>query len=61
VHAAFSSRRKTLVNNLMSVFKTTREQSEAALLKCGIDLKARGETLSPQKFADLSKEIEKFL
>ncbi len=61
VHAAFLSRRKTLVNNLMSVFKTTREQSEAALLKCGIDLKARGETLSPQKFADLSKEIEKFL
>lgn len=61
VHAAFSSRRKTLVNNLMSVFKTTREQSEAALLKCGIDLKARGETLSPQKFADLSNEIEKFL
>lgn len=61
VHAAFLSRRKTLVNNLMSVFKTTREQSEAALFKCGIDLKARGETLSPQKFADLSKEIEKFL
>ena len=61
VHAAFLSRRKTLVNNLMSVFKTTREQSEAALLKCGIDLKARGETLSPHKFADLSKEIEKFL
>lgn len=61
VHAAFLSRRKTLVNNLMSVFKMTREQAEGALVNCGIDLKARGETLSPQKFASLSKEIEKYL
>lgn len=61
VHAAFLSRRKTLVNNLMSVFKLTREQAEGALLNCGIDLKARGETLSPQKFASLSKELEKML
>ncbi len=45
VHAAFLSRRKTLVNNLMGVFKLTREQAEDALLSCGIDLKARGETL----------------
>ena len=61
VHAAFLSRRKTLVNNLMSVFKMTREQAEGALLECGVDLKARGETLSPQKFADLSKAIEKYI
>lgn len=61
VHAAFLSRRKTLVNNLMNVFKLSREQAEGALTNCGIDLKARGETLSPQKFAALSKEIEKFL
>ena len=61
VHAAFLSRRKTLVNNLMSVFKLTREQAEAALLSCSIDLKARGETLSPEKFATLSEELKKYL
>jgi len=61
VHAAFLSRRKTLENNLMGVFKLTREQAEDALLSCGIDLKVRGETLSPQKFASLSQALKKYL
>ncbi|MDE6585379.1 MAG: 16S rRNA (adenine(1518)-N(6)/adenine(1519)-N(6))-dimethyltransferase RsmA [Clostridia bacterium] len=54
VHAAFLSRRKTLENNLVNVFKLTREQAQKLLLDCNIDLKARGETLSPLKFAELS-------
>lgn len=54
VHAAFSSRRKTLENNLVNCFSLTRERAREALEKCGIDLKARGETLSPEKFAALS-------
>lgn len=61
VHAAFLSRRKTLVNNLVNVFKLTREQAEDALLSCGIDIKARGETLSPLQFAKLSERIKAYL
>lgn len=61
VHAAFSSRRKTLENNLVNVFKLTREQAREILTACGIDLRARGETLSPEKFAHLSDEILKSL
>lgn len=59
VHAAFAARRKTLANNLVNVFKLTREQAENVLTACGIDLKARGETLSPEAFAVLSDEILK--
>ncbi|MDE6504748.1 MAG: 16S rRNA (adenine(1518)-N(6)/adenine(1519)-N(6))-dimethyltransferase RsmA [Clostridia bacterium] len=57
VHAAFAARRKTLENNLINTFKLTREQTREILLSCDIDLKARGETLSPQKFALLSDKI----
>lgn len=58
VHAAFSSRRKTLENNLVNAFGISREQAQRALLSCGVGLKARGETLSPQTFAALSKELK---
>lgn len=61
VHAAFAARRKTLSNNLVNVFKLTREQAEKVLTACGIDLKARGETLSPETFALLSDELAKYL
>ena len=57
VHAAFSSRRKTLENNLVNAFKLTRGQAQGALINCGIDLKARGETLSPEEFACLSDRL----
>ena len=57
VHAAFSSRRKTLENNLVNSFGFSRAQAQEILNKCGIDLKARGETLSPEKFAELSDII----
>lgn len=57
VHAAFSARRKTLENNLVNVFKLTRAQAQEVLTACSIDLKARGETLSPEAFARLSDEL----
>lgn len=61
VHAGFLSRRKTLVNNLMNAFSLPRESAENVLNACEIDLKARGETLSPQVFARLADEIGKIL
>ena len=57
VHAAFAARRKTLVNNLVNSFGISRAQAEEALIKCGIDIKARGETLSPEAFARLSATL----
>lgn len=57
VRAAFLSRRKTLANNLMAAFKMTREEAERVLINSGIDLKARGETLTPEQLADLSNRI----
>lgn len=61
VHAAFLSRRKTLENNLVNAFKLSRESAQKLLSDCDIDLKARGETLSPEKFAVLSDKIYEFL
>lgn len=57
VHAAFAARRKTLVNNLINAFPVTRTQAEQALAVLNIDIKARGETLSPEQFAKLSDEL----
>lgn len=57
VHAAFSSRRKTLENNLVNCFKLTRAEAQAILADCNIDLKARGETLSPEQFASLADKL----
>ena len=54
VRCAFASRRKTLENNLVNGFSLSREQAKAVLNACGIDEKARGETLSPELFARLS-------
>lgn len=57
VRAAFASRRKTLENNLVSVFKLSREEAQKVISDCGIDLKARGETLSPGQFAALADRL----
>ena len=57
VHAAFASRRKTLENNLVNTFKFTRDVAQKVISDCGIDLKARGETLTPEQFAKLSDKI----
>ena len=57
--ADFLSRRKTLVNNLMVAFELKRAEAEEVLNTIGIDIKARGETLSPNDFALLSDALTK--
>ena len=61
VKAAFANRRKTLANNLMLSFALTREQAEKVLSLSEIDFLARGETLSPEKFAHLSENLNSTL
>ena len=58
VKLAFSSRRKTLANNLINGLKITRVQAEDALTKAGIDVACRGETLSTQSFIDLTSALK---
>ncbi|MBR2442078.1 MAG: ribosomal RNA small subunit methyltransferase A [Clostridia bacterium] len=54
VKCAFLNRRKTLENNLVNFFKLSREEAKKALAQAGVDEKARGETLSPERLALLS-------
>lgn len=54
VRAAFSSRRKTLENNLINCFSFTRAEARELLKSCGFKEGVRGETLSPEQFARLS-------
>ena len=54
VRCAFLNRRKTLENNLVNYFKIDREQAKRVLQSAGVEEKARGETLSPQRLACLS-------
>lgn len=54
VKSAFLNRRKTLENNLINSFALTREQAKNVLALAEIDEKARGETLSPERFARLA-------
>ena len=54
VKCAFLNRRKTLENNLVNYFKLTREEAKLILAEAQIDEKARGETLSPERLANLS-------
>lgn len=57
VKAAFSGRRKTLVNNLINYFKLTRSDAENAVSACGIKTTARGEELSAEKFVCLTRYL----
>lgn len=54
VKCAFLNRRKTLENNLVNFFKVSRETAKKILSEAGVDEKARGETLSPQRLAKLA-------
>ncbi len=54
VRCAFLNRRKTLENNLMKSFSLPRETAAEILKKAGVEEKARGETLSPQRLAALA-------
>ena len=54
VKCAFLNRRKTLENNLVAFFNLSREQAKEILQEAGVEEKARGETLSPERLAKLS-------
>ena len=54
VKCAFLNRRKTLENNLVNFFSLSREEAKSILQEAGVEEKARGETLSPQRLAVLS-------
>lgn len=58
VRAAFSARRKTLENNLVNAFSLSREQAKRAIAECGLPDGVRGEALSPEQFAALSKKLK---
>ena len=58
VRAAFSSRRKMLVNNLMNLYSLSRAEAENALNAAGIDLTTRGEKLSAEDFVRLSEVLK---
>lgn len=57
VRAAFHQRRKTLVNALFSAFGRTHKKDEIAdvVRACGFNEMIRGETLSIEEFAKLSR------
>ncbi len=59
IRAAFSQRRKTLSNALKNdaALKIPRERTEAALEKMGLKTDIRGERLSLEEFAELSRLI----
>lgn len=61
VRAAFLARRKTLSNNIMSVFGLPRATAEELVTSCGADVKARGETFTPEQFAYLSDKLFELL
>lgn len=57
VRAAFSSRRKTLENNLVNNFSLSRGQAKSLIAQCGLPEGIRGEALSPEDFAALSNAM----
>ena len=58
VRCAFSSRRKTLVNNMSNYYKMSKGKATDLLTECGIDTSIRGERLSALEFIKLSEEIK---
>ncbi len=61
--AAFSQRRKTLVNGLSSLTagKLSKEQLQDAIVSCGFPPLVRGETLSLEDFMRLSKLLNQLI
>lgn len=60
VKAAFSMRRKTLVNSLSRArgLRLSKEEAAEVLSQCGIDPRRRAETLSVQEFVLLAKAVQ---
>ncbi len=57
VKAGFRQRRKTLANNLTAALGLVKEDANHILAKCGIDFRARAETLSVQEFHSLTEAV----
>jgi 16S rRNA (adenine1518-N6/adenine1519-N6)-dimethyltransferase len=57
VKGSFAMRRKTLINCLKATEITTIDDLQRILSDCGIDGKRRGETLSLDEFASLSRHL----
>ncbi len=57
VAAAFAMRRKTMLNNLIKAFGTTREQALRCLAGAGLPEGIRGERLTLQEFAALAETV----
>jgi 16S rRNA A1518/A1519 N6-dimethyltransferase RsmA/KsgA/DIM1 with predicted DNA glycosylase/AP lyase activity len=60
IRTAFNQRRKMLSNSLSNnpSLRVTRDQVQGALVKMGIDEKARGEVLALSQFAELSDILQ---
>lgn len=61
--AAFSQRRKTILNNLQAGLPSGKEKKQQimdALMECGIDPSRRGETLTIEEFGKLSNTLFPF-
>lgn len=58
VRAGFSSRRKTLENNLINIFKLPREKAAQAIERAGLKKGCRGETLSAEEYVKLTEAIK---
>jgi 16S rRNA (adenine1518-N6/adenine1519-N6)-dimethyltransferase len=61
VRTAFNQRRKTLSNSLSNnpALGVSRQEVADALLKMGVDEKARGEILTLEQFAELSDILQR--
>lgn len=59
IKAAFAQRRKTIRNALTTNTGLGKQNVELALWECGIDFKARGESLSLDEFGALCRALEK--
>ncbi|MDR3317987.1 MAG: 16S rRNA (adenine(1518)-N(6)/adenine(1519)-N(6))-dimethyltransferase RsmA [Clostridiales bacterium] len=60
IKAAFSMRRKTLSNNLMSALSLTRAIADGAITSCGLSPSVRGETLGAGDFVRLAEALNLF-
>ena len=58
VRAAFSMRRKTLLNCIAAGFGFSKERAAAIIAECGFEPDCRGEQLSVEQFVILYKTIE---
>lgn len=59
IRASFNQRRKTMTNSVINAgLGITKEQLLAALEKCGLPATVRGEALTLEQFAELTRELE---